>query len=148
MTKTCLHYLSSDIFDTEIEPETIERNIFTGLYRLHWFATTQWIELLQECERLLSTCDFPESLLLALKRFAHECENGNFESTVDLATQSEFSALEQKEPALHELLAQELHFRRMDVGHWKLEDNDEGISPDKHTDTFERRIAYYSPLIL
>lgn len=126
MTKACLHYLSSDIFDVEIEPEMIERNILTGLYRLHWFATTQWIVLLQECERLLGSCDFPESLLLALRRFAHECENGNFERQVDLTTQSELSALKHTEPTIHELLIQELHFQRMDVGDWKLEDNNEG----------------------
>ncbi|KAJ5175558.1 NACHT nucleoside triphosphatase [Penicillium canariense] len=129
MTKTCLYYLSSDIFDIGIEPEMIEENILTGLYRLHWFATTQWIVLLQECERLLGSCDLPEPLLLALKHFAHECENGNFEGTVDLSSQSdhEFSTLRQKEPALQRLLVQELHFRRMDVGDWKVEDDDEGI---------------------
>ncbi|OOQ87200.1 NACHT domain protein [Penicillium brasilianum] len=127
MTKACLHYLSSDIFNVEIEPEMIERNIMTGLYRLHWFATTQWIVLLQECERLLGSCDFPESLLLALRRFAHECENGNFERRVYLTTQSELSALKHTEPTIHELLVQELHFQRMDVSDWKLEDNNEGI---------------------
>jgi hypothetical protein len=82
--------------------------------------------LLQECERLLGSCDFPESLLLALRRFAHECENGNFERKVDLTTRSEFSALKHKESAIHELLVQELHFFRMDVGDWKLEENNEG----------------------
>lgn len=128
MTKTCLHYLSSDIFDIENEPEIIERNILSGLYRLHWFATTQWIVLLQECERLLGSCDFPESLNLALKQFVRECVNGNFEGTVSLTNQPNFSALKQKEPELHELLVQELYFRRMDVGDWKLEENDEGIS--------------------
>lgn len=30
-------------------------------------------------------------------------------------------------PNIHELLHQELHFRRLDVGDWKLEDEDEGI---------------------
>lgn len=127
MTKTCLHYLSSNIFDTGIEPDIIDRNVLSGLYRLHWFATTQWIVLLQECESLLGSRDFPESLVLALKHFAHECENGNFEGAVDLTNQPDFSALKQKEPALHELLVQELYFRRMDVGDWKLEDNNEGI---------------------
>lgn len=129
MTKTCLRYLSSDIFDVGIEPEMIKSNTLSGIYRLHWFATTQWIVLLQECEKLLGNSDLPESLLLALKHFVHECENGNFEATVGLNSQSdhEFSTLSQKEPSLHKLLVQELHFRRMDVGDWKLEDNDEGI---------------------
>lgn len=128
MTKTCLHYLSSDVFDVGIEPEMIKSNILSGIYRLHWFATTQWVVLLQECEKLLGSSDLPESLLVALKHFVHECENGNFEGTLGLNSQSdhEFSTLRQKEPSLHEILVQELYFRRMDVGDWKLEDN-EGI---------------------
>ena len=129
MTKTCLHYLSSDIFDVGIEPEMIKNNILSGIYRLHWFATTQWVVLLQECEKLLGSFDLPESLLVALKHFVHECENGNFEATLGLNSESdhEFSTLRRKEPSLHEILVQELYFRRMHVGDWKLEDNDEGI---------------------
>jgi hypothetical protein len=130
MTKTCLYYLSSDIFDVGIEHEMIKSNILSGIYRLHWFATTQWIVLLQKCEKLLGSFDLPESLLIALKHFVYECENGNFEGTVGLSSQSDhdFTILRQKEPSLHELLVQALHFRRMDVGDWKLEDKDEGIS--------------------
>lgn len=129
MAKTCLHYLSLNIFEVDSEPDTIKQNILSGSYRLHWFAATQWVVLVQNCAKLLRNGSPPDDLLRALSRFAHECENGNYETIMELDSQQsdEFQIFRDSAPNIHELLHQELHFRRLDVGDWKLEEVDQGI---------------------
>lgn len=129
MARTCLHYLSLNIFEVDSEPDTIKQNILSGSYRLHWFAATQWIVLVQNCAKLLGTRSPPDDLLRALSRFVDECENGNYEITAHFDSQQndEFQIFRDSAPNIHELLHQALHFRRLDVGDWKLEEEDEGI---------------------
>lgn len=129
MARTCLHYLSFNIFEVDFEPDMIKENILSGSYRLHWFAASQWIVLVQNCAKLLGNRSPPESLLRALSRFAYECENGNYEAIEDFDSQQsdEFKIFRESAPNIHKLLHQELQFRRMDVGDWKLEEEDKGI---------------------
>lgn len=129
MARTCLHYLSSNIFEVDAAPDMIKQNILSGSYRLHWFAATQWIVLVQNCAKLLSDRSAPDDLLRAISHFANERENGNYEITAhfDSEQSDEFQIFRDSTPNIQELLHQELHFRRLDVGDWKLEDEDEGI---------------------
>lgn len=129
MARTCLHYLSLNIFEVDSEPDTIKQNILSGSYRLHWFAATQWIVLVQNCAKLLGTRSPTDDLLRALSHFAHECENGNYETIAHFDSQQsdEFQTFRDSAPKIHELLHQELHFRRLDVGDWKFEEDDQGI---------------------
>lgn len=129
MARICLHYLSFDIFRADLESDMIKQNIISGSYRLYWFAATQWIRLIQRCARLQRNNAPPKTLIHALDRFICECENANYEGAADLEPQEndEFHMFRENAPDIHKLLHQKLQFNRMDVGDWKLEE-DEGIS--------------------
>lgn len=129
MARTCLNYLSSNIFDIELESDEITQNILSGAYRLHWFAASQWIEIVRRCASLLRNQPLPENMIQALDRLVCQCENGNYEDIAefDSPRNDEFEVFKERGPNIHKLLHQELQFRRMDVGNWRLED-DEGIS--------------------
>lgn len=86
--------------------------------------------LIQNCAKLLGIRPPPEDLLKALNRFANECENGNYESTVDFDSQESdrCQIFRDSVPNIHKLLHEESHFRHLDVGDWTLEEEDHGIS--------------------
>jgi hypothetical protein len=125
---TCLRYLSLQIFDIELDEDEISESILSGSYRLHWFATTQWIEVVRRYSILLCNQSPPATLITALNAFSEECENGTTDATADLESlkSDDFEVFKNAEPAIHKLLHQALQFCRMDVGKWKLEDDDEG----------------------
>jgi hypothetical protein len=128
MARTCLHYLSFNIFEVGLESDMIKQNILSGSYRLHWFAVTQWLGLIQRCASLLCNRSIPGDLIFALNRFVYECGNGNYDAREDLDSQQndEFQIFKENAPDTHRLLHQELQYHYMDVGTWKLEE-DKGI---------------------
>lgn len=122
MAKTCLNYMSRDIFDIEIEPDQIAQNIRSGSYRLYWFAATQWTELVRRCARHLCGQPAPETLIRALNCFVDNCENSNYETieNVGFVQNKDFEVFVNY-PGIYSLLHEEIHFQHMDVGDWKLE---------------------------
>ena len=122
MAKTCLNYMSRDIFDIELELGQIAQNIRSGSYRLYWFAATQWMELVRRFARLLGGQPAPETLIRALNYFVDNCENSNHKAAedVDFGQSKEFEVFV-NDPGIYKLLHQEVHFQHMDVGDWKLE---------------------------
>jgi hypothetical protein len=120
--------LSFNIFEVDLEPDVIKHHILSGSYRLHWFAATQWLGLIQRCAILLCNRSVPGDLMVALNHFIYECENGNYDAIASFNSDQndEFQIFKENSPDIHRLLHQELQFHRMDIGDWKLED-DRGI---------------------
>lgn len=125
MTKTCLHYLCLDIFDPEIEDQQIKENLLSGAYRLHWFAPTQWVEILRHCAISLHDRAPPDDLITTLKTFGERRENTTFQdSSCSYGDWSSdhFEAFRGKHPEIYRLLDQTLKFWHLDTGNWKLDD--------------------------
>lgn len=124
MTKTCLHYLCLDIFDPEIEDQQIKENLLSGAYRLHWFASTQWVEILRHCAISLHDRAPPDDLITTLKTFGERRENTTFQdssSSYGDWSSDHFEAFKGKHPEIYRLLDQTLKFWHLDTGNWKLD---------------------------
>jgi hypothetical protein len=72
------------MFDGNLPDKRLEENILAGKYRLHWFATRQWIAVTRRCiEKSKDLSAYPE-LLELLVRFALELRNDKFNGEVDM----------------------------------------------------------------
>ena len=67
-----------------LSDEEIQENILTGRYRLHWFATSQWIALTKRCVEKPKDLSVNTDLLNLLTQLAAELRNQNFIGQKDL----------------------------------------------------------------
>ncbi len=84
-----------------------------GIYRLHWFATSQWIILARRCvekSKDLSACP---DLLELLTRIALELRNYSFNCQADLDDRV-FRALKPDQPEIYQFFCGILRFRQDD----------------------------------
>ncbi|SPO07346.1 uncharacterized protein DNG_10040 [Cephalotrichum gorgonifer] len=84
LAKSSLTYLCSGIFDVNQSDTELSKNMLTGKYRLHSYATSQWIELTRRCiEHSKDLSAYPD-LLALLFRLSLELRNYSFKNQVNL----------------------------------------------------------------
>ncbi|PYH38327.1 uncharacterized protein BO87DRAFT_351111 [Aspergillus neoniger CBS 115656] len=118
---TVLTYLSLDIFDVDISEEQISRNIITGAYCLHWFATFQLLEILNRSLELLDGRPPPAKLIDLLERFIEERENLDFEGGSSSVTKNATFEPLKDLPHIRDFLGHFVALCQLDTGTWKLE---------------------------
>ena len=84
-----------------------------GRYRLHWFATSQWINLVKQCIQESEDLSAYPDLLEMLARFATELDNPRFDSSVDFQDRV-FRNIQQDHPAISRAMRGVLQFRKDD----------------------------------
>jgi hypothetical protein len=125
LATTCLTYLCLDLFDPEIEEEDLTVNILSGGYRLHAFATSQWVGLVRKCAGMLRNRTPPDELITLLEHFITERENMGYTGLSDHALEyGELEPFKEKWPRLHTILCRTSKYRQLDVGDWRF---DEGM---------------------
>jgi hypothetical protein len=113
LAKTLITYLCSGAFDKKLDDQKLQENVVAGIYRLHWFATSQWITLVRRCvEKSKDLSAFPD-LLKLLTRMALELKNSSFQGRVDPKDRV-FRTLDPDRPEISQLIRGILQFRRDD----------------------------------
>ena len=142
LTTTCLTYLCLDLFDPEIEEEDLTANILSGGYRLHTFATSQWVGLVRKCTGMLRGRTPPDELIASLEHFITERENMGYKGLSDHTPEyGELESFKEKWPRLHTILCRVLKFRQLDVGDWRFDEGMLDILPMIFT--YRNRERYY-----
>jgi hypothetical protein len=125
LATTCLTYLCLDLFDPEIEEEDLTVNILSGGYRLHAFATSQWVGLVRKCAGMLRNRTPPDELVTSLEHFITERENMGYKGLSDHTPEyGELEPFKGKWPKLHTVLCRASKFCQLDVGDRRF---DEGM---------------------
>lgn len=75
-------YLLSGLYDTGLDDQEIKENILEGRYRLHWFATNEWLAATNRCIKKLKDPSAHEDFSQLLLEAALELRNYNFTETV------------------------------------------------------------------
>ena len=84
-----------------------------GIYRLHWFATSQWIILVRRCVEKSKDLSVYPDLLELLTRLALELKNYSFNGQVDLNDRV-FRTMESEQPEISQFVSGILQFRNHD----------------------------------
>jgi len=108
----CITYLCQGHHDPEILDEELSHNILSGVYRLHNFSTTVWLELVERYAYSNRSRTLPNELISLLEMLMQERSNDRFDSVVEDSTQPKLESFKSKWPNLHSMLCQAAHFRR------------------------------------
>lgn len=84
-----------------------------GRYRLHWFATSQWINLVKHCIQESEDLSAYPDLLEMLARLATELDNPRFDSSVDFQDRV-FRKIQLDHPSISRAMRGVLQFRKDD----------------------------------
>ncbi|KAK4244292.1 hypothetical protein C7999DRAFT_44010 [Corynascus novoguineensis] len=114
LAKTLLTYLCSGAFDKELSDQKLRENIVAGIYRLHWFATSQWIILVRRCVEKSNDLSAYPDLLELLTRLALELRNHSFNGQVPDLNDRVFRAMEPDRPEISQIVCGILQFRQDD----------------------------------
>lgn len=110
-------YLCSGIHDGDLSDKQVARNILDGKYRLHEFATRQWVALVDQCvAESKALLKYPD-LLILLRRLSLELRNYEYrapDDSRDVAKKAAFVILESTEPELVQIIHRILKFRQDD----------------------------------
>jgi hypothetical protein len=105
-------YLCLRYYEPTLSDEEIEDNILSGAYRLHNFATTQWIELVKRYARLSGSQPLSNELTSLLGLLVSERESLEFNNEAELVNQPDLSRLKPDQPDLYSVLCTVVHFRK------------------------------------
>lgn len=110
---TCLTYLSLDLFELDIPDEEMEENVLSGAYRLHGFATSQWVGLVTQYAMLSEKQILPDELVKQLDSVITERKNFEFEGQIkDNSKPRDLDIFERKWPKMRAYLCNALKFQR------------------------------------
>jgi hypothetical protein len=111
------------IFNPDIEDEAIEENILSGAYSLYSYAGTQWLDIvskvvsiLQEDERMTQLVDCIDHFIDQRYNPAYKLPEEQLQRIID------FNIFKTQRPSLHDTLVHALHFRRLNIGEWRLDE--------------------------
>jgi hypothetical protein len=111
LAMSSLTYLCSGIFDAYLSDRRVQDNILSGRYRLHWFATSQWITLIRRCVDECNDLSAYPALLALLTRLALELTNYRFKYQIGLKDEA-FRAIESDWPEISQIIRGVLQFRQ------------------------------------
>jgi len=95
----------------DLSNERVRDNIVAGKYRLHWFATSQWIALINCCVGASEDLSAYPDLLVLLTRLALELRNYGFKGRIDHKV-GVFQSLKSDWPEICNIIGGSLAFRQ------------------------------------
>lgn len=108
----CVTYLCQDHHDP-LEPSQIHNNILNGTYALHDFASTTWLQLVENCVSSTKEVGPPSDLIQLLETLWEDRENDEFQGEKNKSHQLRLGSLQEDQPELYEFLSQVSEFRRL-----------------------------------
>jgi hypothetical protein len=105
-------YLCQGHHDPEILDEEISHNILSGVYRLHDFSMTVWLELVERYACSNRSTTLPNELISLLEMLMHKRSNDQFNDVAEDSTQLKLESFKSNWPNLHSMLCKAAHFRR------------------------------------
>ena len=115
LTMSCLDYLCQDHHDPSVSADETEEGIMYGFYRLHTYAESMWLSLVEKCLSLNAPSSIPPKLLGSLETFAaHRFVGGGpYElEALSYPINSDFDQLKKQLPNVYRLLVEAAEFRR------------------------------------
>ncbi|KAH8668654.1 hypothetical protein BX600DRAFT_538673 [Xylariales sp. PMI_506] len=103
LATSCLAYLCSGVFDTELSDDEIQDHVLSGQYRLHGFVAQNWISLVKPYINQPGTMREHSHLVELLTRLALELNNYQYRAVTDY-TKSAFKAIEEEWPEICHVL--------------------------------------------
>lgn len=79
----CIHYLCQRHHDTDLSDNEIRDNVLSGMYRLHEYSATMWLELVERYSRLAKSTTPPSDLINLFRVFIEKRSSDEF---IDNAT--------------------------------------------------------------
>lgn len=116
LANCCIWYLCQNHHDDGISDDEIAKYIISGKYRLHNYAVTTWLDLVERYVSLNGSKPLSSELIHALEYLATERFNGEFTASTDLAGRSQKPGLKKFKaewPKLHTMLLNVARF------HWR-----------------------------
>ena len=107
----CLTYLCQQHHELEALSENSIENLLAGVYVLHGFAATNWLDLV---EKSLASCPKnvpPSELLHLLKRLSSTRTNSEYSGKAKGPVRVAIGILKDRWPEVHSLLLKAAHFR-------------------------------------
>ncbi|KAH7359598.1 NACHT domain protein [Pyrenochaeta sp. MPI-SDFR-AT-0127] len=111
LTLTCITYLCQPHYDIDILDEDIEQNILSGVYRLHNFATTTWLDLLKKYISFDHSAGVPDELVSILETLTTERHNCQYNGSEEPSSPRSLEAFKKHCSKLHTALRKSVHFR-------------------------------------
>ena len=115
LAKRCIWYLCQTHHDPWIDDDEIQTNITSGDYRLHYYASSTWLELVECYNRMIGGNSHSSELILALGSLSGQRTKWGFDQDSELSEdtyRSEFDGFKKESPELYRFLCQVAHFRR------------------------------------
>lgn len=109
----CVTYLCQIHHDHDLLDEDIARNILSGAYRLHDFASTAWFELVERFIHLNRQDTLSHELIDALETLRCQRAQEIYTEGAEVSTQSSLEPFKSVSPAVHNMLCEVAHFRRI-----------------------------------
>lgn len=109
----CVTYLCQDHHDSFLEPGQICDNILNGAYALHNFASTTWLQLVENYFSLTKELGPSPEMIHLLETLWEDRENDQFQSEENERRQPWLKSLQDDQPELHKFLCQVSEFRRL-----------------------------------
>jgi hypothetical protein len=122
---TSLTYLSLDLFELDIPDDEMEENVLSGAYRLHGFATSQWVGLVTQYAMLYEKQTPPDELVKQLDSVITERKNFEFEGQFeDNSNLTDLDLFKKRWPEMHAYLCSALKFQRQrDRADWRISES-------------------------
>ena len=137
----CIWYLCQRHHDAWISDDQIAKNIISGDYRLHNYAVTMWLDLVERYVSLNGSKPLHSDLIRALEYLATNRYNSEFVASIEFFDQSQRPNLEKfkdKWPKLHTLLMNMVQF------YWRCSSSEYHLNKGERC----RKPANYVPLNL
>lgn len=112
LTRRCIWYLCQMHHDPCIDDDEFQDNILHGDYRLHHYASTAWLELVELYARLNGSNPLSTELILALSSLHERRASWRLEDLSEDKCRSGLQDLKMNFPELFKLLCHAIQFRQ------------------------------------
>ena len=109
----CVTYLCQTHHDHDLLEDDIAKNILSGAYRLHDFAATAWLELVERFVHSSRQDIISHELVDALEMLRCERTQGTYTEGAEPSTPSSLEPFKVASPIVHNMLCKVAHFRRI-----------------------------------
>lgn len=111
----CVTYLCQTHHDPDLLDDDIAQNIPAGAYRLHDFAATAWLELVERFVHLNRQDTISHELIDALEMLSCERAQGVYTEAAEASTPSSLEPFKSVFQAVHNMLCKVADFRRISL---------------------------------
>lgn len=95
----------------DVSDEQLQESVIAGRYRLHWFATRQWITLVRRCIEVTYDLSTYPDLLELLLQMTEVLQNNSFKNHIEYRDVT-FQGIQSRLPEVSQVICGILQFRQ------------------------------------